>query len=393
MAILIECPICHRKQSNKNKRCVCGSNLDSIKKSGKMRYWITYRVEGKQRTEYAGTDHQAAVASEGKRKAQKAENRILDIVRGSKATFQELAEWYLSQTAVTRLKSFKRVQIGIQNFNAVFGGVVVSSMKKEDIVNYQETRLTDHVRRGISRKPGTNMISPQTIDTEIMLVKTMVNAALVEDKIDGSAVKAFKQVKKLVVKGSNARRRILSFDEFCRIIDNAQEHIQGFIVIALNTGARLGEIRQLRWGNIDKDRRFIRLGADDTKEGKQKVIPINHHVKKLLEKQSRWVHHDFVLTYHGDPIMTPGGIKHGFQAAVKAAGILHGRDVQNGLIFHDIRRTVKTLMLQAGIDKVHRDMILGHSLQGMDSHYMVGTDNDLMRAMDAYTQYLDGSSW
>jgi hypothetical protein len=144
MAVLIECPMCHRKQSNKNKKCACGANLDSVKKSGKMRYWITYRINGKQRTEYTGTDHQAAVASEGKRKSQKAENRILDIVQTNKTTFRELAEWYLNQSAVTRLKSFNRVRIGIQNFNAVFGNMVVSSLKKEDLVNYQETSMSFH---------------------------------------------------------------------------------------------------------------------------------------------------------------------------------------------------------------------------------------------------------
>ena len=35
---------------------------------------------------------------------------------------------------------------------------------------------------------------------------------------------------------------------------------------------------------------------------------------------------------------------------------------------HDLRRTVKTNMLAAGVDKTYRDLALGHSLQGMDAH-------------------------
>ncbi len=46
------------------------------------------------------------------------------------------------------------------------------------------------------------------------------------------------------------------------------------------------------------------------------------------------------------------------------------RSKPEGIIFHDLRRTVKTNMLSAGVDKVYRDTILGHSLQGMDVHYM-----------------------
>lgn len=59
------------------------------------------------------------------------------------------------------------------------------------------------------------------------------------------------------------------------------------------------------------------------------------------------------------------------------------------LTFHDIRRTVKTNMVEAGVSKVHRDTILGHSMQGMDAHYMAPSEESLMRAMDRYTKWLD----
>ena len=47
-------------------------------------------------------------------------------------------------------------------------------------------------------------------------------------------------------------------------------------------------------------------------------------------------------------------------------------------------------ILNAGVDKVHRDIILGHSLQGMDVHYMAPSEDDLHRAMARYTEWLDG---
>jgi len=52
MAILAECPICHKKQSTKNKKCSCRLALDDAKKSKKVRYWINYRMpDGKQKRE------------------------------------------------------------------------------------------------------------------------------------------------------------------------------------------------------------------------------------------------------------------------------------------------------------------------------------------------------
>ena len=46
-------------------------------------------------------------------------------------------------------------------------------------------------------------------------------------------------------------------------------------------------------------------------------------------------------------------------------------------------------MLYAGVDKVHRDLILGHSLKGMDVHYLVPSDQSLTNAMIRYTDWLD----
>jgi len=66
-----------------------------------------------------------------------------------------------------------------------------------------------------------------------------------------------------------------------------------------------------------------------------------------------------------------------------------GRKAENGFTLHDIRRTVKTNMLEAGIDKVYRDTILGHSYEGMDVHYLVPSEEALKEAMDKYTRWLD----
>jgi hypothetical protein len=79
-----------------------------------------------------------------------------------------------------------------------------------------------------------------------------------------------------------------------------------------------------------------------------------------------------------------------FFTACKKADIPQGQDHPEGIIFHDIRRTVKTNMVNAGVDQVHRDMILGHSLHGMDVHYMAPSIDDLHRAMARYTEWLDG---
>ena len=95
MAILAECPFCHKKQSARNKICKCGAELDKLKRSKKIRYWINFRLpDGKQRREFVGNSIEKARDADGKRRGQKRENRIFDMLPESNMTFQELAEWY-----------------------------------------------------------------------------------------------------------------------------------------------------------------------------------------------------------------------------------------------------------------------------------------------------------
>ncbi|MBU4234261.1 MAG: site-specific integrase [Proteobacteria bacterium] len=228
-----------------------------------------------------------------------------------------------------------------------------------------------------------------TVDMEVVIAKTMVTKAFDNDIVDGRTVKAFRVVKRKLRKASNARKRTLTITEYLKLVNVAPVHLKAFLTLAFNTGMRTGELRALRWSHIDREKWVIRLPADIPKEKRAKAIPINHHVKKVVAKLPRAIHHDYVLTYKNEPIVTAGGIKKSFITACGKAGIPYGQHLGNGITFHDIRRTVKTNMLSAGMDKVYRDTILGHSLTGMDVHYISPSEEDLHRAMGVYTVWLD----
>ncbi len=161
MGILAECPKCRNKQSNKNRLCKCGADLQKLKKSQKVRYWISYRLPGgKQRRESVesfeglnGYSIEDAKDADGKRRSQKRENKLFDVLKESNMTYQTLSEWYLSLSSVRKLVSFKRTRIAINNFNKVFGHRIISTVKKSDILDYQEMR-EEHGR------------APATIDME-----------------------------------------------------------------------------------------------------------------------------------------------------------------------------------------------------------------------------------
>lgn len=232
-------------------------------------------------------------------------------------------------------------------------------------------------------------MAPQTIDMEVAFAKTMINKAFDNDLIDGRALKAFRRVKKKLKMGANARKRTITIDEHLRLLNASSVHFRPTIETAFNTGMRGGEIRKLKWSYIDREAGFIRLPAEVTKEKKKKNIPINYHVKEILLSVPKFQAHDFVFTYNGKPYITVGGVSIAFSKVCKDSDIPAGRKDPNGVIFHDIRRTVKTNMLNAGMDKTHRDIILGHSLLGMDVHYIVPDEETLHQAMKKYTKWLE----
>ena len=124
MAILAECPWCHKKQSIRNRSCSCGNDLVAAKRAKKVRYWVNYRLSGgTQRREPVSFSLEEARAAEGKRKAQKYENPgILEKVPAEKMTFSELIDWYLQLKSVQKLASFKRVKGALGNLDRALWG-------------------------------------------------------------------------------------------------------------------------------------------------------------------------------------------------------------------------------------------------------------------------------
>jgi integrase len=373
-----------QKAERKKQKMQMRRESGQSKKGQKVRCWIDYPLpNGKVRRESVGgfeglnaysiTDAKAALS---KRTVQKREKRILEMLPESTMTFQELTDWYLDLKTVKKLKSYIRIKQALNNFNAVFGNMIVGSIKSILLENYQEDR------EGQGKAAAT-------IDMEISIAKTMIIKAFDNDMVDGRVLKAFRNVKKRLKKGANARKRTMSIDEYVTLIDKAPQHLKAFVIVAFNTGMREGELRLLKWSYVDRVNNYIRLPAEVTKEDRQKNIPVNHHVRKALASLPRAIQHDYVFTYKGQPITSPGGLKRSFKTACKETDIPHGTKTPNGIIFHDIRRTVKTNMLEAGMDKVHRDLILGHSLKGMDVHYMAPSEDALRKAMDKYTRWID----
>jgi len=379
MAILAECPICHRKQSVKNRLCSCGEDLVQLKRSKKVKYWITYRLPGgRQRREVVGDSIEEARDAEGKRRSQKRENRIFDIKPEAKMTFSGLTEWFLGLEKVKSLAYYPTLQICLKKFNSEFGNVIVSRIKAADLENFQAKRKASG-------------LADSTIDQEIGAARTMIYKAFDNDLVGGDPLKVFKKVKKLLKRNANARDRVLSYNEYKRLTAGLPAHTKAIVETAFWTGMRRGEIISLTWDKVDIENRMIRLEAKDTKEGKPKKVPISRTLLAALMRLPNRIHNSdadtHVYQYKGQSIR--GDIRKSLENACREAKIPYGRYVQGGFIFHDLRHTFTTIGRRAGVPRNVVMTITGHTANDMNFRYDTVDENDLLKAVDQIEAYLE----
>jgi len=389
MAIVAECPVCHRKQSVKAKACPCGANLDNEKKNKKVRYHIIYRRDGKQVWRSLSTFKDVDPCSvedartvEGQFRTCRKEKRleVFDIKPGTDMTFNALSEWYLALESVKEKKSYDIIAFNLASFNQEFGHHLLSTIKPTDLESYQ-------VRR---RKEG---YADSYIDQQIGRARTAVEKAFGDELIDGEAVRTFDRVKKLVKrnqltkKASNARERILTQDEYQTLMLFLPEHIKLAFAMALYTGMRKGEILNLTWDKVDLEARLIELKAADTKDNEARTIPIGEELYRMLMEHRK--PEGYVIQFRGKPVKD---IRTAIRGACKKANIPYGRNVKNGITFHDLRHTFNTMMRKAGVDRNVTMTITGHSTEEMNRHYDTVDTEDMRSAIRQFENLLQNRS-
>ncbi len=380
MGILAECPVCRKKQGTKNKLCKCGAELVKAKRANKVRYWVSYYLpNGKQKRELVKGEGinpfsiEDAHKMHSKRVVQKVENRlpIFNIKTDTKMTFNELTEWYLGLEKVKALSSFETIKTYTKKFNSEFGERIISHIKLADLENLQEKRKGEGLR-------------PKTIDDEIRYTKTMIIKAFDNDIVGGDTLKAFKRVRPMLKRNSNARDRVLTVKEYEGILKHSPKHLKEILIVGYWTGMRKGELLKLTWDKVNLKERMIRLEAEDTKEGKAKSIPVSDKVHKALRKIPRSINDNHVFLFNGKPI---GHFTTALKTACNEAGIFWGRDAKDGFIFHDVRHGFVTDMRKAGVSKSVRMSITGHAPKDMDDRYNRVDNQDKLEAVSRLEAY------
>ncbi|MBM4273178.1 MAG: site-specific integrase [Deltaproteobacteria bacterium] len=292
----------------------------------------------------------------------------------SKTTFRDLAQWYLSLDVVKEKQSYNRDVRSVGKLNEFFGDYRLREILPEMAERYIRERLKQESYRKQPTKPAT-------VVRELACMSSIFTQAIKNGKAEKHPVRGVKRPAE-----KNKRGRVLSIEEYSRLIAECPDYLKPVVKLAHYTGMREGEIIYLKWGRVNLRKGIIQLldgchtKDGGTKTGEGRNVPLPPEMIAILKAMPHGLPDMPVFTRKGKAI-TASTIRVGMEIACRRAGI-------EGFTFHDLRHTAKTNMLRAGIAKEYRDLITGHKLPGMDYIYLNPSEDDLHQAMNRYADWL-----
>jgi integrase len=356
MGLLVECPLCGHRNSMKTDDCKkCGRN---VKKASGKTYWIEYYVEGGRKRERVGPSKAAAEQRLREVLKARAEELYIDTDKAARTTLEELSTWYLKLPEVRAKKSYRRDQEFVRHLHRLLGpSTKIKDLTAGKVETYQQTRLAEPSPRHL----GQN-VRPATVNKEVTCLKTILNRAVRHGKLDQNPVAKARKLPE-----NNVRMRILSQDEFRKLLTACADHLRPVVLTAYCTGMRRSEILNLTWNEVDLKTGFIRLAARRTKTNTARSVPLHPHVRAMLGRLPRELRTDKVFLRKGKPF---GDLKKAFQGACERAGI-------EDFTFHDLRHCALNSLRLAGNDYFRIMAASGHKTMAVFKRYNLVTEEEL----------------
>jgi integrase len=154
------------------------------------------------------------------------------------------------------------------------------------------------------------------------------------------------------------------------------------VVLALATGARLGELLSLRWTDIDSARGVARLAR--TKNGEPRTLPLTGHALAILKDRSVERPSDTSFVFPSEHGRTPATLRKPWERALAEAEIENFR-------FHDLRHTAASYLAMTGATPTDIAAVLGHKTLAMVKRYAHLSDQHVSQVVTRMNESIFGS--
>ncbi|HUI31244.1 MAG TPA: site-specific integrase [Candidatus Acidoferrales bacterium] len=149
----------------------------------------------------------------------------------------------------------------------------------------------------------------------------------------------------------------LTEDELKKLIDCINDKwLKEIVIFAAMTGARLGEVLNVMWDDLDFARKTVLIRSSAVyhiKSGKVRVVPLNETVIRMLEhKRDR---EGLVFKGKRGGHAQDNHVSRSFRMAARVA------KMKAGVHFHTLRHTFASLLVKKGVSLYQVQRLLGHS--------------------------------
>lgn len=318
-------------------------------------WYIDFPTNGRRVREAVGENKRLAETVLGKRLAEVAEGKFLDIRKDAKIKFEDFVQEYLSVHAKTK-RTYHSDLDTTKMLSKFFNGKFLYEITPFLVEKFRTERAKD--------------VSGATVNRNLACLKCIFNKAIAWNKYNGyNPVKGIKFFKE------QARLRFLEQEEIVILLANCDEHLRPIVIVALHTGMRKGEVLNLKWNDVDFKRNVIYLYQ--TKNEEKREVRMNEEAKTTLIKIKKHPDSSYIFcNKDGKPY---GDIKKSFFTAIKKSGIINFH-------FHDLRHTFASHLVMSGVDLNTVRELLGHKTLDMTLRYSHLSPDHKQRAVDLLGQ-------
>jgi integrase len=271
-------------------------------------------------------------------------------------TFRQLDEFYRGKYVhKARFVGDRKLSGFRQNLDSV-------NYYLDAALNFFGDRFIDEIGFGDLQKFKEEIVNKPTIhnrqrsvsDTNQYLkrLRRVLNVAVEQGWLN---VNPFNRGKGLINHSFEVERtRVLSYKEEERLLDQCtgkRKHLKGVIIFAIETGCRKSELLKLRWSSVNLNGRFIRIESQNSKTLRSRMVPISTRLMQVLNELWR-----NSPRRPGALVFSNGDFKHAFINACEKAKL-------DDVVFHDLRHTAITRMLEKGINSPIVMKVSGHTQQ------------------------------
>ena len=257
--------------------------------------------------------------------------------------FSALIDRYLTEVSPSK-KGFKQESPRLNALKKTIGQFRVLQIQGKHIAEYRDARL----KMGKSNSAVLN---------ELSLISQVFEMAIKEWSIpiNNNPCTLIKKPKQ-----SQGRERRLSIDEEQRLLNVSKASraplLHPLIIIALETGMRLGELLSLTWCNIDTSKRVAYLPI--TKNGERRTVPLSSKAINTLNCIPR----NNVTPRVFWSWAAKDGVANVWRRTCNKANIID-------LHFHDLRHEATSRLFERGLNMIEVSSITGHKTLQMLKRY------------------------